>query len=153
MHNPTTGATRTVTAAALGSLLLVLLSGCQSSITQARVEKAMVTSFGHLFVLQQQQRGITVDAADLHPTADCARQNRRSTATGPGNDWVCNMEWRTTNATTGGAAYSLSVKPDGCFTADGDGPADLNGDATITDVDGEVVVNPLWAFDTCFALR
>lgn len=141
-----------MTAASLGLLLLVSVSGCQSSITQARVEKAMVTSFGHLFVLQQRQRGLSVNAADLHPTADCARQNRRSTGSGPGDDWVCNIQWRTMNATTGGAAYSLSVKPDGCFTADGDGPADLNGDATIADVNGDIVVNPLWAFDSCFPL-
>ena len=153
MRNTMTRAARTMTAASLGSLLLVSLSGCQSSITQARVEKAMETSFGHLYVLQQQQRGKPVDAAHLHTTADCARQSRTSTDSGPGDDWVCNMEWRTTNATTGGAAYSLSVKPDGCFTADGDGPADLNGDATIADADGEIVVNPLWAFDACFALR
>lgn len=139
-----------MTAASLGSLLLVTLSGCQSSITQARVEKAMVTSFSHLFVLQQRQRGLSVDMANLHTIADCARQNRASS--GPGDDWVCNIQWRTANATTGGAAYSLSVKPDGCFTADGDGPADLNADATIADVNGDIVVNPLWAFDSCFPL-
>lgn len=140
-------------AAVLAAVLLVTLSGCQSSITKDRVETAMETSFGHLLVAQQRQRGKPVEAAALHPTADCARQDRDSPGAGPGDDWVCNLQWRTPNATTGAAAYSLTVKPDGCFTADGDGPADLNGDATISDAHGQIVVNPLWAFDGCFALQ
>ncbi len=56
-------------------------------------------------------------------------------------------------ATTGSAAYSLDVHADGCFSADGDGPVDLNGAATLVDADGATVVNPLWAFDGCFPLQ
>ncbi|GAA2091904.1 hypothetical protein GCM10009841_00480 [Microlunatus panaciterrae] len=138
-----------------GSLVLLSLwlPGCSSAITEARVEQAMVESFSHLLVLQQRQRGTRLAAADLHPTADCARQNRRGSTSGPGDDWVCNVTWRTPRATTGAAAYSLTVRPDGCFAADGDGPADLNGEPTVVAADGEVVVNPLWAFDGCFPLH
>lgn len=65
---------------------------------------------------------------------------------------MCDLTWRTRPATTGRATYSLSVRADGCFTADGDGPVDVNGTKTIVGRDGVTVLNPLWAFDGCFPL-
>lgn len=138
-----------------GVLALALLlgaTGCRSAVTADRLEPAVRTSFARLFVLQQVQRGIPVDETDLNATADCGRGTATGATTGPGDDWVCNLTWRTPTATTGGAVYSLSVKPDGCYTADGDGPTDLNGSPTLVDADGRTVLNPLWAFDGCFAL-
>ncbi len=130
-----------------------LLSGCGSSaVTDERVEGAMLTSFSHLFAAQQRQRALPVDESDLHPTARCVRDSPGNRHSGPGEDWVCNLTWRTRSATTGGATYSLTVRADGCFTADGDGPADLNGTKTIVAADGAMVANPLWAFDGCFPL-
>jgi hypothetical protein len=138
--------------AILAVTLLVGLTGCQSAITAARLEAAVRTSFARLFVLQQHQRGLPVEEANLNATASCGRGTATGSTTGPGDDWVCNLTWRTKAATTGGAVYSVHVKPDGCFTADGDGPADLNGTPTVIDVDGKTVINPLWAFDGCFPL-
>jgi ABC-2 type transport system permease protein len=132
--------------------LVFSLTGCSSAITANRLEPAVRTSFARLFVLQQQQRGLQVDEANLNATAHCGRGAADGSTTGPGADWVCNLTWRTRAATTGGAVYSITVKPDGCFTADGDGPADLNGSPTIVGVDGASVINPLWAFDGCFPL-
>jgi ABC-2 type transport system permease protein len=136
----------------LAAALVFSLTGCQSAITADRLEPAVRTSFAKLFVLQQNQRGLTVDEANLNTTADCGRGTADGSSTGPGDDWVCILTWRTKAATTGGAIYSINVKPDGCFTADGDGPADLNGSPTLVDVDGTSVINPLWAFDGCFPL-
>jgi hypothetical protein len=136
--------------AILAVTLLVGLTGCQSAITADRLEPAVRTSFARLFVLQQHQRGLQVDEVNLNPTAHCGRGTATGATTGPGDDWVCNLTWRTKAATTGGAVYSINVKPDGCFTADG--PTDLNGTPTVVDFDGKTVINPLWAFDGCFAL-
>jgi ABC-2 type transport system permease protein len=132
--------------------LVFSLTGCSSAITANRLEPAVRTSFAKLFVLQQQQRGLQVDEANLNATAHCGRGTVDGSTSGPGDDWVCNLTWRTRAATTGGAAYSIHVKPDGCYTADGDGPADLNGSPTVVGVDGVAVINPLWAFDGCFPL-
>lgn len=133
--------------------LAPLLVGCGASAVQdQRLEQAMLTSFSHLFALQQRQRGLPVDESKLHPTAKCARDNPDSRHAGPGEDWVCNLTWRTRSATTGGATFSVTVRADGCFTADGDGPVDLNGTKTVVAADGETVLNPLWAFDGCFPL-
>ncbi len=148
-----TGRWRQGVVMAVSVVWVLALTGCSSAITQARVQDAMVESFSHLLIVQQEQRGTQLAAPDLHPTAQCERQNRNAPLAGPGDDWVCNLTWRTANATTGAAGYSLTVRPDGCFAADGDGPADLNGSATITAADGAVVVNPLWAFDGCFPLH
>jgi ABC-2 type transport system permease protein len=136
----------------LVAALVAGLTGCSSAITADRLEPAVRTSFAKLFVLQQHQRGLQVDGANLNATADCGRGTASGATTGPGDDWVCNLTWRTRAATTGGAVYSINVKPDGCFTADGDGPADLNRSPTVVDVDGTSVINPLWAFDGCFSL-
>lgn len=145
--------TRVLVPAAIVAALVPVVSGCAASaVTDQRLEGAMLTSFSHLFALQQRQRGLPVDEAELNPKARCVRDNPDSRRTGPGEDWVCNLTWRTRAATTGGATYSLTVRADGCFTADGDGPIDLNGTKTIVAVDGETVFNPLWAFDGCFPL-
>jgi hypothetical protein len=143
---------RVLCTAGLVVALVFSLTGCSSAITANRLELAVRTAFAKLFVLQQQQRGLQVDEANLNATAHCGRGTADGSASGPGDDWVCNLTWRTRAATTGGAAYSIHVKPDGCYTADGDGPADLNGSPTVVGVDGVAVINPLWAFDGCFPL-
>lgn len=132
-------------------LAALTLSSCTSAITDTRVQQAVQTSFGNLYELQQQQRGMVVDSDHLNVRVSCDR-GAASAARGPGDDWTCNVTWRTVSATTGAAAYSLNVHADGCFTADGDGPADLNGRPTLVDTAGQTVVNPLWAFDSCFPL-
>jgi hypothetical protein len=44
----------------------------------------------------------------------------------------------------------VPTRINGCYTADGDGPADLNGQQMIVAADGATVTNPLWEFDGCF---
>jgi ABC-2 type transport system permease protein len=135
-----------ISVAALG-----LLAGCASPITDQRVAQAVSTSFSHLYALHQTARQLPFDAATLGTESVCDRSGAPGPS-GPGDDWTCNITWRTAAATTGAATYSLNVRADGCYSADGDGPVDLNGSATLVDADGHTVVNPLWAFDGCFPL-
>lgn len=146
-HRRSTAAALLATVASAG-----VLTGCTSPITDTRVAAAVTTSFAHLYVLEQRARQLPVDADRLDTQTVCDRAASPA-AVGPGDDWTCNVTWRTDAGTTGAATYSLNVRADGCYTADGDGPADLNGSATLVDASGQTVVNPLWAFDGCFPLR
>lgn len=137
----------------VAGLLAVGLTGCDSPIRSDELDGAVGTTFTHLYALSLRQRELPVDEPNLHTVARCLRDNADSPRSGPGNDWICNITWRTPNATTAGATYSLTVRPDGCFTADGDGPADLVGSQTLVDAAGTTVLNPLWAFDGCLVLR
>lgn len=141
-------------AAAIGVVVLAgTLSGCESPIHATALEGSMETTFTHLYALTLRQRDLPVDETDLNTAATCRRDNADSPLAGPGNDWICNLTWRTPAATTAGATYSVTMRPDGCFTADGDGPADLVGSQTLVDATGETVVNVLWALDGCLVLR
>ena len=48
------------------------------------------------------------------------------------------------------AKYNVDVQTDGCYAADGDGPASVNGSPTITGPRYVQVTNPLWLIDGCF---
>ncbi len=139
-------------AAALGVLVVIVLSGCRSPIQAAGLDAAVRVTFTRLYALDQRQRGLPVHEADLHTAVSCARDNGAQPRSGPGDDWLCNVTWRTPAATSAGATYSVTVHADGCYTADGDGPADLVGSQSLVDADGTTVVNPLRAFDGCLAL-
>ncbi len=143
---------RLVGALSLAAVGAVALSGCQSPIHATALDEAMRTSFTHLYALNQRQRELPVDESKLNTAVRCLRDNTQSPRSGPGDDWLCNITWRTPAATSAGATYSVTVRPDGCFTADGDGPADLVGSQTIVDGSGTTVLNPLWAFDGCLPL-
>ena len=131
------------------ALLGVALTGCRSPIRADGLDQSMGSVFTHLYALNQRQRALPVDQADLHTKVTCLRDNVAAPSSGPGDDWVCNIVWRTAQATSAGATYTVTVHAAGCFTADGDGPADLVGSPTLVDAEGETVVNPLWAFDGC----
>ncbi|MFC0042268.1 hypothetical protein [Actinomadura rayongensis] len=130
----------------------VLATGCGTSgVTRARLNDAIAPTFAHLYVLQQSLRGRTVRAADLRARADCGRGGPDVADSGAGNDWACTITWFNTGPGVAvNASYQVHVQTNGCYTADGDGPADLNGQQTITAADGATVANPLWEFDGCF---
>ena len=48
------------------------------------------------------------------------------------------------------AKYKVDVQTDGCYAADGDGPASVNGSPTITGPHYQQVNNPLALIDGCF---
>jgi hypothetical protein len=140
------GAVAMIAAVGLGA------SGCGSSgITGGRLDRAVAPTFANLYVLQQSLRGRKVAAASLNSRAACTRGDAATADSGAGNDWTCTVTWFNTGpniAVT--ASYQVHVQTNGCYTADGDGPADLNGQQLITAADGASVTNPLWEFDGCF---
>jgi hypothetical protein len=139
--------------ASAAAVLLGLLgaTGCGSSgITDERLNHAVGPTFANLYVLQQSLRGRTVTAASMRPKATCTRGSSGADV-GAGNDWVCSVNWFDTGPNiTVTASYQVHVQTNGCYTADGDGPADLNGRQSIVAADGATVTNPLWEFDGCF---
>lgn len=136
------------------------LAGCgQSPITGARVAAAVRPTFANLYLLQQTQRGHPTTRAAMHTRVTCARgagasgagTSGPSTGRGAGDDWACTIIFQVRGPQIPEAAtYALHVRTDGCYTADGDGPADLNGAPTLVDTTGDTVINPLWQFDGCF---
>jgi hypothetical protein len=140
------GAAAAILAGVLG------VSGCGSSgITKDRLNHAVAPTFANLYVLQQSLRGRKGAAATLNSKADCARGDASTADSGAGNDWTCTVTWFNTGPNIAVTAqYQVHVQTNGCYTADGDGPADLNGQQLITAADGATVTNPLWEFDGCF---
>jgi ABC-2 type transport system permease protein len=138
---------------AVGMVVGLAATGCRSPIRALSLDDGVRTIFTHLYALNQRERKLPVDESDMHTRVTCLRDNPDTPRSGPGDDWVCNIVWRTPQATSAGATYSVTVRPDGCFTADGDGPADLVGSQTLVDAEGATVLNPLWAFDGCLPLQ
>lgn len=139
--------------AGLAGLAALALAGCGSGgITAPRLEGSVAGTFARLYVLQQERVGQPApDAAALQAAARCQRGSPSSRQTGAGNDWICQVTFL-----AGGpqpptrALYSLDVHPDGCWSADGDGPPAVNGLRTLSSPDGRLRVNPLYLVDGCF---
>lgn len=136
----------------IAGALLVGATACGSGgITARRVDASVAPTFANLYVLQQAQNGATVSASGLHSQATCTRGDQSTPDSGAGEDWVCQVQWAKQGpASPAVATYSLHVQTNGCYTAEGDGPADINGSPTVTTQNGDVVVNPLYKFDGCF---
>ena len=136
----------------LGSLTAAMaaalaLSGCSSSITQARVENAVGPAFAHLYRLQHHLMGFP-PVVDPQASAQCQRTGRGVPNSGAGDDWICQLSLVVDGQFQSVYTYDLSVKADGCYVADGS-PA-LVGGAMLTAGNGQTRVNPLFAFDGCF---
>ena len=146
------GALRRGAAAIVAAAALAGVSGCGSSgISKPRLDHAVAPTFANLYVIQQSLRGRKVSAASLNSKADCSRGDAQTADSGAGNDWTCTVTWFNTGPNIAVTAqYQVHVQTNGCYTADGDGPADLNGQQLITAADGTTVTNPLWEFDGCF---
>ncbi|TDU01922.1 ABC-2 type transport system permease protein [Streptomyces sp. 846.5] len=119
-----------------------------SGIDQAKVQRSVATAFAHLYRIQQaQMRRPPVTEAQLQTSAACDKSAGLGAQEGPGNDWRCTVSWNVPgyNATAQ-AIYQLNVTANGRYTADGDGPVQVNGYFLIVS-GGEAVPNPLWQFD------
>lgn len=138
---------------AAGVLVVAVLTGCSPlGVTALRLEGSLAPTFARLYLLQRARQGhAPPDLAALHATARCQRGSPSSQQSGAGNDWICQVSFLADGvAAPVRALYSLDVHPDGCWAADGDGPASVNGLRTLTDTSGEVVVNPLYLVNGCF---
>jgi ABC-2 type transport system permease protein len=130
-----------------------LLSGCGGSgVTPPALQASMARSFANLYVLYQVEEGNPrPNPADLRPQASCQKGTQSTPQVGPGNNWVCYVTYLVDGpGTPVTATYNVDVKPDGCYAADGDGPASLNGSLTITGPGDRQFNNPLRLIDGCF---
>jgi hypothetical protein len=125
----------------------LLLTGCTPDITQARVNAAVGPTFVNLYQVQRSLLGYS-PAVDPTATAACARTGRGIPNSGAGDDWICQLSLYVNGQFQSIFTYELSVRADGCYTADGS--PSLVGGAMLTTPSGANRVNPLFEFYGCF---
>jgi hypothetical protein len=139
-----------VAVAALGSAV-VATGGDSSSVTRARLERSLPTTFANLYVDQAKLEGRDLTPASLHAKAMCDKAGAQNLDVGPGGDWVCLMSWTDPEVPMppeGYGKFELNVHSNDCYTAGG--PSKLTGFLTMTDTRGREVTNPVFEFDGCF---
>ena len=139
-------------AAALAPAVALVVSGCGSTgITAAPLETSISTTFTNLYVLQQAEQGNPRPSArSLHSHTGCQKGTPATPQNGSGN-WLCYITYYPSGpAYPVIAKYKVDVQTDGCYAADGDGPASVNGSPTITGRHYQQVNNPLALIDGCF---
>ncbi len=109
----------------------------------------MSATFANLYVLQQSLQGHPpVTPAEMAADSRCDKGGPATPDTGPGTAWQCVITWQVAGASTPAqAVYQVDVKADGRYTADGEGPRQVNEQHSIAGPDGRQVTNPLWQFD------
>jgi hypothetical protein len=127
--------------------MALLLTGCQSDVTQSRVQEAVAPTFVNLYNLQRSLLGLP-PAPTPSATAMCARTGRGEPNSGAGDDWICQLSLYNKGQFQAVFTYELSVTADGCYTADGS--PSLIGGALLTTPSGANRVNPLFRFYGCF---
>jgi ABC-2 type transport system permease protein len=140
--------------AALGLGLAASLSACGSStgLTQQRLQASLGPVFANLYALQQSDEGNPpVAPSHLDAVAACAKNGAADAVQdGPGL-WVCTVTFLIAGpGYPVTAKYNVHVQTDGCYAADGDGPASLNGSPTVTGPGYAQLNNPLTLIDACF---
>jgi hypothetical protein len=150
-----TGATRLrrLAVVAVTATAALGLAACGSTgITPAPLQRSISHTFANLYALQQVEQGNprpSVPSVDAR--AACTKGTPAQAQNGAGNDWVCDITYLVAGpATPVTAIYNVNVQTDGCYAADGDGPASVNGSRTITGPGYSQVINPLWLIDGCF---
>jgi ABC-2 type transport system permease protein len=119
-----------------------------SGIEQSKLERALATTFAHLYRVQTQQlHRPDVTEAQLRTAAICQKGGGLVANSGPGNGWRCVVTWHLPGVdAVGNATYQLDVTSDGRYIADGDGPREVNGYFVVSTPTGDAP-NPLWQFD------
>jgi ABC-2 type transport system permease protein len=120
-----------------------------SGIDQDKLQRSVATTFAHLYRYQQaQMRQPPVTEAQLRTSATCDKSEGLGAQEGPGNDWRCTVSWTVPGYNFAAqAVYQLDVTSNGRYSADGDGPVQVNGYFLIITA-GRPVPNPLWQFDS-----
>jgi hypothetical protein len=138
-------------AVGLGAAVMAAQGGT-SSVTRARLERSLPSTFANLYVDQARIQGRDdITAASLHVQAMCDKHGAENLDSGPGGDWVCLMSWTDPQVPMppeGYGKFELNVHSNGCYTASG--PSKLTGFLTMTDAKGREVTNPVFEFDGCF---
>lgn len=137
-------------AVAAGALILATSACGSTGVSAPPLQASLARTFANLYVLAQTEQGNPAPG-DLHARTSCQKGTPASRQQGAGSDWVCAVTFLVAGpATPVTAVYDVDVKTDGCYAADGDGPASVNGSQTITGRGGEQRVNPLRRIDGCF---
>jgi hypothetical protein len=141
--------------AAFGAVALVLLglSGCGGTgVTSARLDASIGRTFANLYVLQQAEQGNPrPSAGSLHSRASCQKGGSVDNVQSGSGSYLCEITYLVAGPGYPVIAkYNVDVQTDGCYAADGDGPASVNGSPTITGPHYVQVDNPLFLIDGCF---
>lgn len=144
-----------VRACLAAGLALTLATGCSGAgPSRDQLAPAFATTFANLYALQQAERGTLVEPTSLGARARCGRAGGVDSGSGPGEDWRCQVTYESGRQRVPAlVTYSLTVRADGCFTADGDEPAELVTQQSVVRPDGVTVPNPLWQLDGCIGGR
>ena len=124
---------------------LLAVTSCATPLTAQRVAPSFAEVFTGLYVEQQLLLGRDrIARADLHALAACQRTG--SDRDGPGEDWVCGVQY-VDLTTASSQTFEVQVKPDGCWKAEG---APAVQPATLVDpITQTPRTNPLSEFDGC----
>jgi hypothetical protein len=126
-----------------------VLAGCgHVDVTRARLQGDFGPTFRNMYLLQQHLLGNTELTVPARVSkASCVKGGRGTPDEGPGDNWSCRVDWPAPDGHIEGLTYEVSVKPEGCYTAQG--PATYVGQQTMRAADGRSVTNPLFEFDGC----
>jgi ABC-2 type transport system permease protein len=139
-------------AAAAACLLALGVSGCGSTgITTVPLDTSLSSTFANLYLLQQAEQGNPHPSLrSLHSHTGCLKGTPATPQEGSGT-WLCYVTYYPSGPEYPVIAkYKVDVQTDGCYAADGDGPASVNGSPTITGPHYEQLINPLSLIDGCF---
>jgi hypothetical protein len=129
--------------------LAAATAGCASTgITSDRVSGSVAPTFERMYRWQQRLQG-TSTATPLDTKAHCVKGDASVRDQGAGSNWVCTITFLINGSDTPVSFnWNLTVKPDGCWTAEGT-PLPLGGQ-TIRTRAGKTVATPIYAVDGCF---
>lgn len=147
------GPRRVAAAAAAATLLALAVTGCGSTgLDAGRLQASISGTFANLYVIQQTEQGNPhSSAASLHTKASCQKGGTTDVPQDGSGVWLCQITYLVAGPGYPVVAkYNVDVQTDGCYAADGDGPASVNGSPTITGPHYRQVINPLALIDGCF---
>jgi hypothetical protein len=146
---------RTAAGAAAAAITVgtLTVSGCGSTgLTAPRLQTSLGRTFANLYVLQQTEQGNPKpSAAGLDSRASCQKGGTPDITQDGSGVWLCQITYLVAGPGYPVIAkYNVDVQTDGCYAADGDGPASVNGSPTITGPHYKQLINPLSLIDGCF---
>lgn len=140
--------------AAAAAAVALSVTGCggSSNLTPDRLQSSLSRTFANLYVLQQSEMGNPpVKAASLGSHTSCQKGGTLDVPQSGSGLWLCQITYLVAGPGYPVIAkYKVVVQTDGCYAADGDGPASVNGSPTVTGPGYQSLINPLALIDGCF---
>ncbi len=133
--------------------LTLAVSGCGSTgLSAGPLQASLASTFTNLYVLQQVEQGNPRPSArSLDGQASCQKSGTPDISQNGSGVWLCEITYLVAGPGYPVIAkYNVDVQTDGCYAADGDGPASVNGSPTINGPHYKQVINPLSLIDGCF---